>query len=241
MMLLAVFGTLPTILTVNRFGAGIRVDHRMLDEFMLNWWTRTLCRVFGIRIRVKGRVMSGPVLIVSNHISWMDILVLHSSAAMGFVSKAEIANWPFIGFLARLSHTVFHERGSQDSASSVTSVMKERFSRGGRIAIFPEGGIKPGDEVNVFHARMFKAAIESKTLVQPVMIRYIRKGQRDPDVIFRPDENFIRNFFRLLGRPGSICEVRYLPGIDAAGRPRKSVAEEARVSVVAAFEEPVNP
>ena len=103
LLVLAVFGTIPTLLCVNRLGESIPVGSSSLSEFMLNWWTRMVCRVFGIRVRVLGKAAPGPVLIVANHISWIDILVMHSSAAMGFVSKAEIARWPFIGMLARMS------------------------------------------------------------------------------------------------------------------------------------------
>jgi len=236
LILLATFGSIPTFLSVNRFGATIKVDHRQLDEFMLNWWTGMIFRVFGIRVEVTGAALDGPVLIVSNHISWLDILALHSSAAMGFVSKAEVASWPFIGFLARLSKTVFHERGSQDSANSVSNAMVRRLKSGGRVAIFPEGGIKPGDMIKVFHARMFKAAVEADCLVQPVMIRYLRNGQRDSELTFIDDENFVMNFLRLLGRPSSVCELKYLSPIAPEGRPRKLIAEQAQRAVMVAYE-----
>ncbi len=236
LILLAVFGTIPTLLFVNRLGASISVGRRNLDEFMLNWWTRMVCRVVGVRVRVIGTALKGPVLIVSNHISWLDIVVLHSTAAMSFVSKAEVARWPFIGYLARLSDTIFHERGSQNSASNASDAMSERFEQGGRIAIFPEGGIAPGDRVKHFHARMFKAAVEFDCPVQPVMLRYMRKGLRDPDITFAEGENFMTNALRLLGRPASVCEVEFLPGIQAADRPRKEIASEARDLILAAFE-----
>ena len=237
LVLLAVFGSIPTFLTVNRFGASIRVADRQLDEFMLNWWTRMVCRIFGVKTQFRGTVLPGPVLIVSNHISWLDILALHSIAAMGFVSKAEIAHWPFISFLARLSRTVFHERGSQDSSSSVANAMSTRLKEGSRVAIFPEGGIMPGDTVKVFHARLFKAAVEVECPVQPVMIRYIRNGQRDTGMTFLDKENFMQNFIRLLGRPAGVCEVHFLQAIQVVDRPRKELAATAWAAVSEAFED----
>ncbi len=239
LVLLAVFGSIPTFLCVNRFGARFSVGRRQLDEFMLNWWTRMLCRAFAVKVKVSGTVLPGPVLIVSNHISWLDILVLHSSAAMGFVSKAEVARWPFIGFLAKLSRTVFHQRGSHNSASNVADAMITRLKEGGRVAIFPEGGIKPGDTVKLFHARLLKAAVDVECPIQPVMIRYVRNGVRDPDITFLDKENFMTNLIRLLGRPASVCQLRYLPPIEAAGRPRRELADQARAMVLNAFEAPV--
>jgi 1-acyl-sn-glycerol-3-phosphate acyltransferase len=216
------------------------VDHRQLDEFMLNWWTGMVFRGFGIKVAVTGSAIPGPVLIVSNHISWLDILALHSTVKLGFVSKAEVAHWPFIGFLARLSDTVFHERGSDNSSTNVTTVMVNRLNEGGRIGIFPEGGIWPGDTVKVFHARLLKAAVEVPCPIQPAMIRYVRNGQRDADITFREGENFVMNFLRLLGHPSCVCEVVYLEPILVAESARKDLATQARAAILDAYEAQVS-
>lgn len=235
LILLAVLGTPPTVLCINRLGASIPVGDRYLDEVMLNWWTGMVCRVFGVRVRVSGEVLPGPVLIAANHISWLDIVVLHSAAAVGFISKAEVADYPLIGFLARVSGTVFHQRGNHDSSSNVTEAMIGQFRQGGRIAVFPEGGIKPGNGVKVFHARLFGAAIEADCPVQPVMIRYLRGGRHDTGITFKPGERFLANFLRLLGRPSCYCELRFLPPIQPRRRPRKELAREAHRAVEGAF------
>lgn len=233
--LLLLLGTLPTLLCLNRFGHAIRVGERRLDEFMTNAWAGALCRIFGLRLRVSGAVQPPPVLLVSNHISWLDMMVLYSIVQAGFVSKAEIAKWPLIGFLARVAGTVFHHRGSHDSASSVTAAMTRRLNQGGRVAIFPEGGIRPGTGVKVFHARLFKAAVDADCPVQPVMIAYLRDGMLDPEITFREDESFMMNFLRLLGRPACRCEVRFLAPMAAGGRPRRELAAAAHAAVTTAW------
>lgn len=239
LILLTVFGTVPTLVCQTRLGASISAGERNLDELMLNWWTRMVCRSFGVRAQVRGLVQPGPVLVVSNHISWLDILVLHSAAAMGFVSKAEVANWPFVGYLARKSDTVFHQRGSHDSASNVANAMTARLKEGRRVAIFPEGGIKQGDHIEVFHARLFKTAIEADCAVQPVMIRYLRGGQRDHAMKFLANESFVMNFLRLLGQPASSCDLRFLDPVQVQGRTRNQLADGARAVIEQAYEEPV--
>lgn len=239
LILMALLGTPPTVLTINRFGRAVFIGEKTLDEFMLNWWTGTVCRIFGVRILANGAPLSPPCLIVANHISWLDIIALHSCAAMGFVSKAEIARWPLIGFLARLSGTLFHQRGDRESSSNVAQVMIQRLNDGGRVAIFPEGGITSGDHVKRFHARMFRAAIDSTCPVQPVMIRYLRNGRRDPDAGFRDGENFMVNFLRLLGRPGCTCEVRFLAPLESTSQLRNDLARESQLVISEAFEAPV--
>jgi len=106
---------------------------------------------------------------------------------------------------------------------------------GERIAIFPEGGILHGSGVKRFHARMFGAAISTGAPVQPVMLRYSRAGALYEDITFRPNENFLANFLRLLMQPSGIAEVRFLPPLDSTGKRRRDLAEEAEAAVRDAF------
>lgn len=237
--LLLLLGTLPTVLCLNRAGRAVRVGQRQLDEFMLNAWAGTLCRIFGVRIVVRGCIEPPPVLVVANHVSWFDIMVLYSLARTGFVSKAEVAGWPVIGSLAGLVDTVFHHRGSHDSASAVANAMTRRLNEGGRVAIFPEGGIRPGVGVKVFHARLFRAAVDADCPVQPVMIRYLRGGAIDHGMTFREDERFVNNFLRLMGRPSCVCEVQFLEPMEAVDRARRELAAAAQAAVADAYRAPV--
>ena len=191
---------------------------------------------FGVRVRTTGTLAQGPVLITANHISWLDILALHSGGAMGFVAKAEIEQWPVFCFIARTGETIFHQRGSHDSASDVISLMVRRLEEGRRVAIFPEGGILPGAEVRVFHARMFRAAIDAGCPVQPAMVRYLRNGRRDDGILFRKDESMLENFARLLARPGALADVHYLPPMSSTGKPRRALADAARAAVISRYE-----
>ena len=199
---------------------------------LANW----LLWFFGIRIKTRGTPVDGPVLIAANHISWLDILALHTEVAMGFVGKAEIDDWPVFSFMARTGGTIFHKRGSQDSAADVMSAMVQRLQQGRRVAIFPEGGILPGEEVRVFHARMFRAAVDVECPVQPVMVRYLTKGRRDDDILFHKDESMLANFGRLLARPGAVADIHFLPAIDSTGKPRRELADATRAAVISSYE-----
>jgi len=214
----------------------LRLGGRTLSEATAVWWMRTICRIFGLRLEQVGSVGPGARLLVANHISWLDIPLINSMAAVSFVSKAEINDWPVVGLMARSGRTVFHRRGSHDSASDVAAAMAERLQDGGRVAIFPEGGIRPGHGVKRFHGRMFAAAIETGVPVQPVMLRYLRNGGHDPDMTFLPREHFVGNFFRLLRQGPCIAHVEVLPQIETDGKQRRQVAAEAETAVRAAFD-----
>ena len=208
----------------------------LYQDRALKWWARTACRIFGVSVVTRGQFQSGAQLIVANHISWLDTQVLHSLSPMGFVAKAEIGGWPIAGYLARVGGTVFHKRGSHDSASGVASAMIDRLSSGGQVAIFPEGGILPGTGIKRFHARLFAAAIETEANVQPVTIRYVMNGERFDDMTFRDGENFIANIFRLLAQPHRYAEVLIAQSFSPVGMARKEVALRSETDVRTGFE-----
>jgi 1-acyl-sn-glycerol-3-phosphate acyltransferase len=228
-------GTPLTVLCQTRAGRAVRLGSRRLDEILLTWWGAVVCRIFGLDRRFSGVPVPGPQLVAANHISWIDIPLLQSVAAMGFVAKAEISDWPLVGRLAEAGGTVFHRRGSHDSANDVIAVMVERLGAGERVAIFPEGGILDGGGIKRFHARMFGAAIAAGAPVQPVMLRYSRQGALYEDITFRPGEHFLGNFLRLLTQRKCIAEVRFLPALDSAGKQRRQLAEEAESAVRDAY------
>ena len=236
LLLHILLGTPVIVLCHYRPLKDIKVGGRTLQTVVTRWWVAMVCRIFGLRLRVHGSFRPGAQLVVANHISWIDITVMLSVGSMGFVSKAEIAKWPVIGFLATMAGTLYHHRGSHDSASGVAAVMAQRLEDGGRVAIFPEGGIRPGPGVKRFHARMFAAAIDTGSPVQPLMLRYLRDGRHDHDMTFLPGENFVSNFFRLLRRGPCLAEVALLEPLESQGRQRRQLASEAEEAVRLAFD-----
>lgn len=193
-------------------------------------------RVFGFRLRRIGTPVEGGAMFVANHVSWVDILALHSQRMMGFVAKYEISRWPLVGWMAAKGETIFHRRGSQESLGDVTGEMQARLRADRSVGVFPEGRTRGGQEVGPFHARIFSAAVDAGVTVQPVALRYGEGGSAQTVVAFGPRENFVSNFLRLLGEPGRLGDVIFLEPIDpvAAGS-RRRVAELARERIVDAL------
>jgi len=236
LLLLVFAGTPATVLCQATPGKAIRLGGKPLSDIMICWWGDMICRIFGLRRRVRGVFGPGAQLVAANHISWLDIHLLLSLSAMGFVAKAEISRWPLVGWLAKAGGTVFHQRGSHDSASGVATAVSDRLREDSKVAIFPEGGIMPGTGVKRFHARMFAAAIEANEPVQPVMLRYLHKGCRYDDITFLPDEHFLANFFRLLIQEPCTAEIHVLAPLYPAGKQRRQLASETEAAVKAAFD-----
>jgi 1-acyl-sn-glycerol-3-phosphate acyltransferase len=214
-----------------RLAGGSRMHQRAV-----RLWSGGLMRVFGIRARRVGHPVPGAVMFVANHVSWLDIVALHSQRMMGFVAKREIAGWPLVGWLAGRAETIFHQRGSQESLGGVLHEMRARLRDGRAVGVFPEGRTRDGREVGPFHARIFLAAVEAGVPVQPVALRYGERGDAQTVVAFAPGESFFGNFLRLLGEPARPAEVVFLEPIapgDTEGRRR--IAETARERIVAAM------
>lgn len=145
---------------------------------------RWLCRLFGFRVTVIGKpVQDHGVLMVVNHTSYFDIIVLSGVARVAFVAKREVNSWPFFGTLARLQETVFVEREKRSETITARDQIRERLREGDALVLFPEGTSNDGNRVLPFRSALLGAAeMEIGTNergqaqhvpVQPVSVTYV--------------------------------------------------------------------
>lgn len=135
----------------------LRASPRLARKFP-NWYHRQVCRLLGIRLHIEGRIaQDGPVLVVANHVSWLDIPVLSAVAPLSFVAKQEVGRWPFISTLARLQRTVFVDRTRRTAVGQTTSEIMERLKTGDAIVLFAEGTSSDGNRVLPFKTPLFAA------------------------------------------------------------------------------------
>jgi 1-acyl-sn-glycerol-3-phosphate acyltransferase len=224
-----------TLILVSPLGERVRWGDEHLRHRAVRWWSHGLMRIFGFRVVRHGQPLPGSALVVANHMSWLDIELIHSQRAVEFVAKSEISRWPLVGWLARRAGTIYHRRGSTESLASVGQMMVERLRLGAQVGVFPEGGTTDGNRVRVFHARIFQCAVEAGVPVQPVALRYLLNGQQNPAVPFLDGESFFVNFVRLLGEPSMVAEVHFLQPLTPSGEGRRRLAEGARAHIVRAL------
>lgn len=123
------------------------------------WYHRQVARLFGLRLKVAGLPVRGEgVLIVANHTSWLDIVIFSALQPLSFVAKAEIADWPFFGSLARLQRTVFVERTRRATTGEARDAIRERLVAGDCLVLFPEGTSHDGNSVLPFKSALLGAA-----------------------------------------------------------------------------------
>lgn len=124
-----------------------------------HWYHRQVCRLIGVRLTLEGQVARDkPVLLVSNHTSWLDIPVLSAVAPLSFVAKKEVGTWPFVASLARLQRTVFVDRERRSAVGETTSEIIERLAAGDTVVLFAEGTSSDGNRVLPFKTSLFAAA-----------------------------------------------------------------------------------
>ena len=154
------------------------------------FYHRWCCRILGFRIRVLGTpTAERPVLFAANHISYTDITILGSVIPGSFIAKAEVADWPFFGWLAKLQRSVFVDRRVRSTATQRDAI-GDRLAAGDALILFPEGTSGDGNRVLPFKSALFGAAQIGKSLppviVQPVSLAYTRLDGIPIGRLYRP-------------------------------------------------------
>ena len=178
------------------------------NEFILVYWSRLLCFICGLKVYVHGQKPASPVLLVANHVSWLDIPIIHSLMLAGFVAKSEIKYWPIIGWVTMVGDTLFLKRGNAESRRGVLNQIKKRLTAGRSVAIFPEGTVTDGSYLRTFHRQLVHAAVQTETPILPVAIKFLNQdGSRNDQVAFLNDEFFLTHVWRILSLPNSVVEI----------------------------------
>jgi 1-acyl-sn-glycerol-3-phosphate acyltransferase len=200
-------------------------------EMRVQVWSRQMLARLGIQLCVSGQAAHpGPLLLVANHISWLDITALHAARFCRFVSKADVKAWPLIGALASGVGTLFIQRQSRRDAMRVVHHMAISLREGDVLAIFPEGTTGEGIELLPFHANLLQAAISAQAPVQPVALKYFdtNSGQRSAAPCYVGDDTLLTSVWRTLRSSGITVQIVFGEAQSANGRDRRVWAAELR-------------
>ena len=195
---------------------------------------RQVLSVHGIESIASGAEVPVQAVLVSNHVSWLDPIVVAAHVPCVPVSKADVLDWPVFGSLARDLGVVFVSRGSAGSGASALRSVRAALDAGACVLNFPEGTTSEGDGVLPFRPGMFGLALRAGAPIVPVAIRYEPRS-----LAWTGDATFVPHYLALAGSRGARVSVRFGAPIapPADGSPR-SIAEEARDRVAALLEEP---
>jgi len=201
-------------------------------------WSLKMLRLCGLNLVVHndGARLDAGALVVSNHVSWIDIYVINAWRPTPFVSKAEIRRWPLIGWFAEKLDTVFIEREKRSDAKRIMHELAARLERGELMCVFPEGTTSDGLALKPFHSNMFQAAVEAGKPVQPICILYAdaRGGQTTAPAYI--DDLSLQQSLDALLKGGPITAHVYVGDAIEPGVDRRELAVRAQQAVAAALD-----
>lgn len=200
-------------------------------EKRLTRWANRLLQIVGVKLTVRGRppvVRGGGALIVANHVSWLDIYLIHSLLPARFISKAEVRDWPVIGWLAdKAGRTLFLERTRKTDTKRMNHDMADHLRAGECLALFPEGTTTDGAELLPFYASLFQPAVAAEAMVWPTLIRYLDvNGERSEEAAYYGEISMLESLFRIVRQPAIHAEITFLPPIASRGLRRRELAAQ---------------
>lgn len=204
-------------------------------DVRIQLFARRMLRGLGVELKVVGTPeQAGPMLLVSNHISWLDILVLHAVCHCRFVAKTNVKRWPLIGRLATAAGTFYVDRESRRDARRVVALVTRALQDGELIAVFPEGTTGDGRTVLPFHASLIQGAILADAPAQAVALQFTDgDGQLCDTVSYLAADSLVGSIWRTMRLQNLCAVVTFGASQQAAGRNRRAWAEDLRGEVAA--------
>ena len=223
------------VLAVARFAALIAAHVGIPDRSARARWLRHICqralRVFHVELRVTGLVPSSGLL-VCNHLSYLDVLVLGATTPCVFVSKCEVRRWPVFGWCATLAGTLFLRRDRRSDVARLTREMRRALDSGALIALFPEGTTSDGREVLPFKSSLLEPATCQPHALSAGFIEYaLADGDVAEEVCYWKDMTLLPHLLNLLGKRGVEARLFFIE-LRQASPDRKQLARQLHSEVV---------
>ena len=200
-------------------------------------WARVCTQVIGMRVEREGPLPAGPVLLVSNHLGYVDIVLIASQLRCVFVSKAEVGSWPVLGVLSRWMQTLFVDRGLRRDVLRVSEQVRERLERGQSVVLFPEGTSSGGSGVLRFHSALLASAASGERAVYHATLRYFTPEGAPPPaevICWWGDMRFGSHVRRLLAVRSFRARIAFGPE-PIQDTDRKSLARRLHAEVASRF------
>jgi len=205
---------------------------------LTSFWSRVNLVFMGVKIATPEPRPARAGLLTSNHLSYLDILVVASLFPSRFVAKKEIAAWPFIGLLTRSVGTLFMERGRSREVPRIGAEIRKTLDAGISVVFFPEGRISDGQTVQAYHGGLLETAVRESIECLPLCLHY---EMADPSVspaetvCWAGQESFLTHFWRMLRHDRIVARVRWSPA-PLTDTDRKRLAERLHAETMKMFE-----
>ncbi|MAO64871.1 MAG: hypothetical protein CL666_07705 [Balneola sp.] len=237
-LFLAVTLFLYSLIMVCLAGSILGVNYPKCRTHLLRFWGKCSCFVLGLRVEVKGEVPKPPFILLSNHLSYLDVFVLFSQLRTLFVAKSDVQTWPLVGFIIRTCGILFIDRNRKRDITRVNDLISENITPEQGIIIFPEGTTSPGYDILPFKTSLLKNAVAMDIPVSYATISYSAPETQTPayqSMCWWGDDSFVSHFLRFLQEKNSIAKIHFgTHPIEC--RDRKELAQQIHHKMSSQFE-----
>jgi len=205
---------------------------------LVRHWSSRALRAMRVRVHVHpqepgARQLPSAGMLLPNHMSWLDIVVMNAILPSRFVTKDDVRKWPVIGWIACCIGTLFVRRGARMEAGRMHPLLIDVLAKGERLVIFAEGTTTDGRTVLPFRGALLEAAVQAGSHVHPVALRYhTPEGELDMVPVYIDDDSFGESIWRILAQPELHVSLTFGTPLPARERHRRELAELAREEVL---------
>lgn len=219
-------------------GLGAAVLYPLVDKnrqaALKQRWSHQVLKILSVRLDASPTQVPPGCLIVANHISWLDIFAINSLRPAAFISKAEVRQWPFIGWLATKNDTVFLHRGSRGHARQVNEEIDKLLNTGMDVALFPEGKTSNGTHLLGFHAALLQPAVETGRPILPITLTYHDSdGNLSLAPSFADETTLMQCFSAILASRSLTARLTPAAPIETQGKTRRELSQTAHATIAA--------
>ena len=202
-----------------------------LDTITL--WMQQLTTIFNVKITRHGHParpagLDGGTLYLSNHVSWLDIIIISSLTHVKFVSKDDLISWPFVGRLSKDSGTLFLDRNNKFALRDMLKQIQRRLENRLNVLIFPEGTTTDGETVSEFRNALIQAAINSASHIQTITLHYHKNGELCQTAPYINDDKFFPHAYRLLCQKYTEVNVQFDSAETSENKTRQDISHQSR-------------
>ena len=202
---------------------------------IVKWWCGGLLRAFHIKVNTFGHLPPANThgaMFVANHVSWADIHALNSLIPLRFVAKSDIKSWPIFGYLVTKANTLFIDRSKRQAAGRIVETVSNSLSAGDNLCYFPEGTTTDGTHMLPFKSSVLQAAINAKTHVWPVAIRYVNiDGSINTEMAYAGQTSMIESMKLIIMQQNAVVELHFYAPIQATNRNRRELTDAAFATI----------
>lgn len=199
-------------------------------------WSLSLLRILGVRLHVHGappHLHAPPVMVVANHVSWLDIFVINAVIPARFVAKSEVRAWPVIGWLCAKTGTLFINRVRRHDTARINREIAEAMLGGDVVAVFPEGTTTDGSQVLRFHSSLLQPALLAGARVHPAALRFARAdGSLCIEAAYDGDKSLWDTLLLIIAQPVIHAHVWFPDVLPAGAAHRRTLAQAAHQAIV---------